>query len=244
MFIYAGYSDKGAVSPVNQDCIMVNGEIRDNFEDTNADSFHAVVCDGVGGEAHGEMAARLTAESMAALKQPYQWTSIQQQLELANQSILEKQKADPLYFNMATTIAGVAFSGSHAVCFNIGDSRIYAFHDHAEQISIDHTYVQLLLNENPSITIKDIPEEQRRIVLKCLGREGGHKGAYMCLEPFQAGEMLLLSSDGLHDAVSACDIENILRDEQTLFEKCKALVSLAISGGSNDNISVIICKVV
>lgn len=244
MFLYAGYSDKGSFRDVNEDCMMINEKIKCAFEDTTAEWFHAVICDGVGGEAFGEVAARLAAEKMALLQKPYRWDGIQKQLEAANKEILSKQKANPQYAGMATTIAGVAFEEDVCTVYHIGDSRVYAYHGNLEQITSDHSGVHFMLSMNPKMHQSSITEAQRHIILYCLGREEDHHHASVCQESFKTNDMLVISSDGLHDVLTLDDIQRILTNSECLYEKCRALCDLAIEKGSQDNISVIVCKVV
>lgn len=244
MFQFAGYSGQGCYYDINQDCIMINGEIQTQFQDTLSNTFYAAVCDGVGGEAFGEIASRLAAEGMAGLELADGWLAIQKKLEETNENIMEKQRIGPAYSRMATTIAGIAFSDGLACSYNIGDSRVYVCHDELIQLSKDQTYLQERLSLDPDLDIDSIPERQRHVILNCLGRPEAHRHVEICSEPFQNGDIFLLSSDGMHDVLSTEDILTILRDDTRLFEKCCSLYELSIQKGSQDNISMIIVKVV
>lgn len=245
MFLYAGYTDKGCVCEVNEDCLMINGEVRTCFEDAKAETFHAAVFDGVGGEAFGEIAASLAAEKMAELSPPFSWERLHAQLTAANEDIMEKQKLGMRYSRMATTTAGIGFDEGIGFAYNIGDSRVYACHGMTEQISVDQTYLRQTLSTYPDMKPEDIPEEYRHAILNCLGRCGADEHVNICAEMFSPGDYVILTTDGIHDVLSPQEIQSVLDEGQTtLLEKCRSLVRMALAAGSQDNLSVILCKVV
>jgi protein phosphatase len=57
---------------------------------------------------------------------------------------------------------------------------------------------------------------------------------------WNAGDLLLLCSDGLHGALEDEEIVSVLSSDQTLEEMCEALVQLALNNGSTDNITLVL----
>lgn len=242
-FTYAGYSDVGVHHKKNDDRMMINGKIASKFLDTTADEFYAVLCDGVGGRAHGDVAAQIAVECMAELECRFDAQSLYEQVALANERILGAQRKDQERQNMSTTIAGISLVDNTGIVFNLGDTRVYQCSGGLKQLTIDHTYVQLFMKNSPTSKLADIPEELRHIIFNFLGKPAKRLPLEVGSHHIDSGTIVVLSTDGLHDVVSADDISHILKKEESVYEQCRELVTLAIEHGTMDNISVIICKV-
>lgn len=243
MIRYAGLSVTGRkVNGVNDDRILINGRIADRLEG-EAETLLAVVLDGVGGEAHGDEAAQLAAETLSVLVGDATENDIQQAVGNANQAILHAQGADRAHAHMATTVAGLAWKGVDYITFNLGDSRVYHLGTYFSQLTRDHTYRRMV--QDATIGPVVILPEQAHIITRCLGNQGNNQ-ADMLLgrDRIRTGDWFLLCSDGLHDVVADEQMEEMLRaHEGPLLDLCEALVQQALNNGSQDNISIILCHV-
>jgi protein phosphatase len=81
-----------------------------------------------------------------------------------------------------------------------------------------------------------------KLVFQCLGGYGEFEADTGSFQVRQ-GDLLLLSTDGLHDEVSEEEIVSILRSESDLKEKLDAFVSAALATGGKDNIAVVVTEV-
>jgi protein phosphatase len=142
---------------------------------------------------------------------------------------------------MATTLVACALRHDQAIVSHVGDSRCYLVRaGKARQITQDHT----LVNEQRKmglISASEIAEsESRHVLIRSLGPE-------MFVSPdttaltLQAEDVLVLSTDGLHDEMSDAAIAAIVSQKKSIDEIARELVARAveIDGGDNTTAQVI-----
>jgi protein phosphatase len=142
---------------------------------------------------------------------------------------------------MATTLVACALRYDQAIVSHVGDSRCYLVRNgKARQVTQDHT----LVNEQRKmglISAEEIPEsDSRHVLIRSLGPE-------MFVAPdttavtLQAGDVLVLCTDGLHDEMSETMIAEIASQKKTAEEIARELVAKAveIDGGDNTTAQVI-----
>lgn len=131
-----------------------------------------------------------------------------------------------------------------AYVVNVGDSRTYLFRDgNLMLLTRDHSLVQRLVEEK-QIGPEDVySHPQRNLIYKSLG--AGHKNVDPDVfhEPLQAGDTLLLCSDGLWEMVRPEGIKDVLKRETDPQKICDTLINLANENGGEDNISAVIVQV-
>ena len=143
--------------------------------------------------------------------------------------------------NMATTLVACALRHDQAVVSHVGDSRCYLVRNgHAKQITQDHTWV----NEQRKMGIISASEvaesDSRHVLIRSLGPE-------MFVSPdttaltLLAGDILVLSSDGMHDEMNERTIASIVSQNKDIEEIARELVARAveIDGGDNTTAQVI-----
>ena len=219
----------------NEDALLATGRLL-------------AVADGVGGATSGEVASRMVIDAMSSLDKrrlakPLTEELCEAVLE-ANQRLRFVVSCRPHLAGMASTLTVVALSneGSYVVA-NVGDSRTYLFRaGRLTQLTRDQSLVQELLDRG-AITAEQAREHpQRSVVLAAL--DGGERAEPdIAVVAAEAGDRLLLCSDGLSDVVGDEDIATILgahhRDEAA-----QQLVSTALHRGGRDNISLVVADVV
>jgi serine/threonine protein phosphatase PrpC len=142
---------------------------------------------------------------------------------------------------MATTLVACAMRHDQAIVSHVGDSRCYLIRNgQARQITQDHT----LVNEQRKmglISAAEIAEsESRHVLIKSLGPE-------MFVSPdtstvtLQAGDVLVLCTDGVHDEMNDRTIASIVSQDKDIEEVARELVARAveIDGGDNTTAQVI-----
>ena len=130
------------------------GRVREHNEDSAfAQAGVYVVADGMGGHAAGEIASRITADTLGELagRDGLKVADFVRQIETANWRILAAAGQDPSKNGMATTVTGVALvtvGGSpHWAVLNLGDSRVYRYLNASlAQVTVDHSEVQELVD--------------------------------------------------------------------------------------------------
>jgi len=243
-------SDVGRKRKGNEDALFMSDEQR-----------LYVVADGMGGHAAGEVASRVAVDAIAEFVEltggnqeitwpfglddsiSYEGNRLKTAVRHANSRVIEATRESAEYEGMATTVAAVLVDGDVANLAHVGDSRIYLWSgDTIEQLTRDHSWVNEQI-ENGAIS----PEQARshplrNVVTRALG---GRADLVVDIQSrrMQAGDMLLLCSDGLTTMVPDEDIARILRESQgDVAKAAQALVSTANERGGEDNITVVLLK--
>ena len=234
----------------------------------NEDSFFlpeserlAIVADGMGGHASGEVASRMAVETIAGF---FRATQDEQQLtwpfkmdrghrydvnrmvtaiKLANLKIHEQAQKDPQCHGMGTTVVATLFSDGALIVGHVGDSRLYRRRDgRFEQITEDHS----LLNDY--IKIKHLsPEEianfpHKNVIVRALGMKDSVQVDVHIDNP-RLGDIYVLCSDGLSGMVKDKDISDVMVAERDLDVCCDRLISMANKNGGLDNITVVAIRI-
>jgi serine/threonine protein phosphatase PrpC len=234
----------------------------------NEDSFFlpeserlAIVADGMGGHASGEVASRMAVETIAGF---FRATQDEQQLtwpfkmdrghrydvnrmvtaiKLANLKIHEQAQKDPNCHGMGTTVVATLFADGALIVGHVGDSRLYRRRDgRFEQITEDHS----LLNDY--IKIKHLSAEEianfphKNVIVRALGMKDSVQVDVHIDNP-RLGDIYVLCSDGLSGMVKDQEISEMVVTERDLDVLCGRLISVANKNGGLDNITVVTIRV-
>lgn len=207
-----------------------------------------LVCDGMGGQTGGELAAQLAIDAIRRdlenLPERQSERAIKSAILEANRIIVLRRQ-NQAFANMGTTIVAALFSGSEITIGHVGDSRAYLIRDGAiQQLTIDHTYVQELVDAGQIKPEEALSHPQAHILTRCIGAEPGLQIALQKYWVWDAetefsNDVLLLCSDGLYSMVSEGDIADIVTQNSPR-RACIELVELAKKRGGYDNITVTI----
>ena len=222
-------------------CLSDVGRSRDHNEDrfgVDAGLGLWVVADGMGGHDAGEVASELAVSNV--LRLVAEGGPLAAAVSTTHDLIRRAPSEGVGNAGMGTTVVAAQLAGaSYRVCW-VGDSRAYV-HGPAglQRITVDHTYVQQLLDSG-SITLEEArAHPERNIVTQCLGADE-HPAVEVgeAVGELHRGEVLLLCTDGLTGEVEEADIEAVLREETPMAEKARRLVDRANAAGGSDNITV------
>ena len=233
----AALSDVGCVRKKNEDSFRYLAE---------GDDFWAAVADGCGGEAAGEVASRIAIEIFAEEIARGRTSSrdvpfiLRDALVKANRAILEASTVEGRY-GMGTTFSAYYIRGKNAFVAHAGDSRIYRKRAGVfEQLTEDHTWVREQVMKG-NIRPEDEENHPRSgLLLRALGTADFTSPDIEFLDA-EVGDVLLLSSDGLHRVVPVAEIGDHM--ELAPDEAARRLVELALRRGSPDNVSVIVLRI-
>ncbi len=233
-------TDIGRVRSTNQDSYAA-GELPGGVA-------WAVVCDGMGGAAGGNVASSEAVKTIShSIDEGYRNgmrpSSIKNMLEsaifAANACLFDMAKNDESLNGMGTTCVAVLVADGCVYISHVGDSRAYIISSSGElrQLTRDHSVVQDLV-ENGSIT-KDEARNYpgKNIITRALGVEDSVCVDF-CEEDFGTDDILLICTDGLTNFVSDSDIVESTSDGK-FFEYAERLVELANANGGGDNITVV-----
>ncbi|KQB84630.1 PP2C family protein-serine/threonine phosphatase [Corynebacterium oculi] len=223
------------------------GLVRGNNEDSAYAGPHLLaLADGMGGHAAGEVASQIMITHLEHLDRDMGDNDMLALLaagaDEANRAIAEEVGTHPETQGMGTTLTALAFNGKEFGLCHVGDSRGYRLREgKLEQITVDDTYVQSLVNEGRLLPEDVSTHPQRSLILKAYtGREVEPTLKAIDAHP---GDRLLLCSDGLSDPVTHSTIEETLA-QGTPAEAAQKLVELALRSGGPDNVTVVVADVV
>ena len=164
-------------------------------------------------------------------------------IEKANETIYKAAHSKPECEGMGTTVVAVGFFDNRLTVAHVGDSRLYRLRDgHFEQVTSDHSLLQELIDKGFYT-----PEEARKslnknLVTRAIGVEDQVVPDFS-EEIVKPGDIYLMCSDGLTDAVDDDEIAAILESRTDDLEQAgRALVEKANEYGGRDNISVILAR--
>ena len=247
---YQALTDVGRKRKGNEDSLFVNPEQK-----------LFVVADGMGGHAAGEIASSIAVDSInefvcltggdEEITWPfgldetisYDGNRLKTAVRFANKKVLEATKEKSEYEGMATTVCAVLVDDAVANLAHVGDSRVYLMRDgELSQLTSDHSWV------NEQILSGVISPEQarshplRNVVTRALGGKADLQ-VDMQAHEIEAGDVLLLCSDGLTTMIPDDEIARVMRESGGDIEKAaQALVDAANAKGGEDNITVLLLK--
>jgi len=237
----SGACDPGIARDHNEDAIAIQ-------EDDGRGYLLAIVCDGMGGHSAGEVASALAvgvlseyiAKEFGSDKTPD--VLLREGFAQANERIDEQAQANPSAHGMGCTCVAVLGIRDRMWVGHAGDSRLYRVRDaHAEQITVDHTMVQELVDQNLLTPEQAATHPYRGRISRCLGH-GKHKSDASVLEiVLDKGDNLMLCSDGLSDVVPIDEIQALVC-QRDVRNASKRLIEAANKQGGPDNISVIVMR--
>ncbi len=203
------------------------------------------VADGMGGCAHGEVASAIAldvlADCMSAEKaelSPKQ--DLQKAFGKANRVIWQKSRERDELAGMGTTLTAALVEGEKLWVANVGDSRAYLLRDGVlRRLTRDHSLVNELLARGVITRQEAENHPDRNVLTRALGVEAEEEAEISCYE-LQAGDLYLLSTDGLHGAVPDAKIRDLLAEGGSLKEQLQRLLMAALEAGGRDNITALI----
>ncbi|HET7746187.1 MAG TPA: Stp1/IreP family PP2C-type Ser/Thr phosphatase [Vicinamibacteria bacterium] len=247
---YQPITDVGRKRKGNEDSLFVNPE-----------QHLFVVADGMGGHAAGEVASRVAVDSInefvcltggdEEITWPfglddsisYDGNRLKTAIRYANRKVLEVMREKAEYEGMATTVAAVLVDGDTANIGHVGDSRVYLVRAaEVKQLTSDHSWVNEQIQNGVISPDQARSHPLRNVVTRALGGKPDLQVEMQALK-LQAGDILLLCSDGLTTMLTDEEIGTILRDNADDVEKAaRALVAGANNRGGEDNITVLLLR--
>lgn len=239
-------SDPGQVRRHNEDCaayLLARSGAR-----PGGPQAVALIADGMGGHAAGEIASRIACEVAlreltSAADAPTQ--RLQRAIEAANAAVLAEAAAKPELTGMGTTLTALLVEHGQAFLGHVGDSRLYILRDGTlHQLSEDHSLVARMVREGLLTEAAARIHPERNVIYMAVGTSrtvapSVWKHGLLLLE----NDVLMLCSDGLSDVLPP---ERIIAelDREGPLEACQALLDAALAAGAPDNVTVGVFRLV
>lgn len=202
----------------------------------------AIVADGMGGHAAGEVASAIAVD---VISKTYYETdgsaseALETGLQVANAAIYEAAAQRTDLTGMGTTCTALAIREGMAYWAHVGDSRLYLLRDSKlRQLSEDQSLVMDLVRSGVITVEQARLSPERNIILRALGtRPSVEIDVQRDGMPLHARDCLMLCSDGLTDLVDNQTILRILSANPPI-DACEELIRWALHQGGDDNITV------
>ena len=224
----ASQTDVGRVRHMNEDAFLDSDEQR-----------LWVVADGMGGSSRGDYASGAVVKQLSAFPRQSSLLVNLQDLEARLHTANEKCRTAFRTMKPGTTVVAMLAHGNYCFFLWAGDSRLYRLRDgQFEQLTEDHS-VARQKHANGELTAEESESHPSAHVL--TRAVGIRKKLELDLDyaEVQPGDRYLLCSDGLYNPTELADIQSALA-QGAPGEACETLVDLAMAGGGQDNITVIV----
>lgn len=239
------------------------GQVRANNEDAvRAASTPpwtvAVLADGMGGYNAGEVASALAVESITqslaqSARQPAVQASparttaahraLERSLQQANAAVCAHASSHPECRNMGTTVVAAVLTLDTLVVAHLGDSRAYLWRcGTLRQLTQDHSWLQEQIDAGRLSAEAAARSTRGHLITRALGVAPQARPTLREVR-LEAGDRVLLCSDGLSNLLSAAAIAALLATALPLETQAQRLVDKANAAGGHDNISVILIAV-
>lgn len=231
---YAARSDVGRVRAKNDDSAYVGRHL-------------AVVADGMGGHAGGDVASAATVLDMIHLdSDDYDGdagTILADEIQTANSLLSELVHINPKLAGMGTTVTALLLAEGKLHFAHIGDSRAYRLRNgEFKQVSVDHTFVQRLIDEGRLRPEEAETHPHKNVLMRVLGDVDASPELDLATLDVEPGERWLLCSDGLN-YVAGHVVERTVRETKDLRECAELLVDLTLEAGAPDNVTVVMLEI-
>jgi serine/threonine protein phosphatase PrpC len=242
-----GVTNVGRVRTNNEDCFRIVEPL-----------YLYVLSDGMGGEAHGEIASALAVEMVVKHCEetendpamtifgdmPAGWSEKTKRLSsavhLANKSIYDSAQAHPEQRGMGATVTAAWIDGDRLSIAHVGDSRAYLLRSGSlQQLTSDHSLVAEQVRRGILTPAEAERSDMQSVLLRALG---AHPEIEVDSEehPLFGNDVLLLCSDGLTRMVTEPEIAGTLQAEPDPAKASERLVELANEQGGADNVTAVV----
>jgi protein phosphatase len=242
-----GTSDKGRVRSVNQDYWA--------FEPSCG---LCVVADGMGGHRAGEVASRMAVDTIVGCVKDGTGTDwpfgfdpslsragnrLRTAIQLAHMRILETAVTSDEYAGMGTTIVACIVDGDGLSVAHAGDSRLYMLSGGVvRQLTHDDSWLAAMIELDPADRRRYAQHPMRGALTNVVGARR-RTDVHVIEETLQGGELLVMTTDGVHAALDGDHVERLLLDgSRDVRELAENLVAAALARGSHDNCTALVAR--
>jgi protein phosphatase len=249
MLTVSSRSDLGTVRKINEDALVWDPEVS-----------LLAVADGMGGHNAGEVAARMTLDIVQLFlhksssdkectwpfgvdpKVSFAANRLITAIKVANRRVFRASEGNPAYTGMGTTLIAAMAEGAQLTFSSVGDSRLYIFAGgELQQLSRDDSWATLLSKESGLDVAAFEKHPMRHVLTNVVGARVDLDVSTGELDLVE-GQTIMLSTDGLHGALSDDVMRSILGSEADLEQAAELLVKTAVEQDGKDNATVLLAR--
>lgn len=232
-------TDVGKVRQVNQDTVFCSAEPVGNLPNL------FIVADGMGGHKAGDLASRLTVETIVDMVQSLDEkdpiTLMGKAIHRANEVILGKAKEAEEFNGMGTTVVVSCIKDGMLYVANVGDSRLYVINKTITQITRDHSLVEELVSMGQLKRSEARTNQNKNIITRAVGGMKVVMADYFEIH-LQEKDMILMCTDGLTNMVEDEEIIGLVKQKASIEVRVANLIKSANNHGGRDNVGVILVE--
>src|ERR1700721_464099 len=201
----------------------------------------------MGGAAAGEVASSIAVDEVLRVFHERNGSAVlphdaEEAVEIANQAIYSRARRNYKLSGMGTTLVAVGVRSQHVWVLNVGDSRCYRLRaGKLEQVTLDHSLVEEQVRMGRMSKAEAARSPMRNMITRALGTQGQVTPDCFNLDA-QAGDLLLLCSDGLTRELPDRTIESLISSNLPLEQRCSQLIEAAKKAGGHDNITCVLVQ--
>lgn len=249
-----GVTDRGRIRPTNEDCFAVDEALC-----------LCVVADGVGGQNAGEVASRIAVDAivdfvadarsehgrLAEALHPFgtqpslsdAGNLLRTAIHLANMQILEAAGTSAQCAGMGTTIVAALAIDDRLAVGHVGDSRLYLSMDgRLTQLTHDDSWMADVLAHDPAVDAAALRHHPMRNALTNVVGAHPQTDVHVVERTLIGGEVLLLSTDGVHGVLDDRRLEQLLEAGLDPADLAASVVQAALGRGSRDNCTAVVAR--
>lgn len=208
-----------------------------------------VLADGMGGHRAGNIASEMTVTDLGQAWVNTEFTDLAQirdwmlvTIADENRKIFELGQTDD-YKGMGTTIEAIAPVGNNVIYAHVGDSRIGLVRNGEYRLlTSDHSLVNELVKAGQLTEEEAASHPQKNIITQSIGQANPVEPD-LGIQNLEAGDYLVVNSDGLTNMLNNDEIATVLMQEKSLDDKNRDLITLANHRGGFDNITVVLLHI-
>jgi protein phosphatase len=249
MLACKGVTHPGRVRKVNEDGFRSDAQLG-----------LFLVADGMGGHNAGEVASRLAVDaihafiadsaSMRDITWPFGYDAsastelnrLTTAVRLANLRVFGEASRAPELQGMGTTVVAVLITGKRVAIANVGDSRAYRWRaGELQQLTRDDTWLNSVMKPE-EIGDADRTHPLRHVLTRVVGVGEDVKPSAR-EETLEAGDTLVMCTDGVHGRLDPETIARVLVANDTTDGRAERLVAQALANGTSDNATALVISV-
>lgn len=243
-------SDVGISKSTNQDSVLIKHASTDIGE-----VLMAIVSDGMGGLAKGELASATAIREFARWFDedlPFELDNLDMQviggkwslmLKDLNLKILEYGTEHGT--SLGTTFSGILFVGNQYVIAHVGDTRVYQIGSSLNQLTTDQTFVAREISRGTMSAEQAKTDKRRNLLLQCVGASKTVEPQVIC-GTVEKGAYMLCSDGFRHEITDAEMYESLnpinFMNKNAMHSNARYLIEQVKSRNEKDNISVVLIK--
>ena len=243
-------SDVGISKSTNQDSVLIKHASTDIGE-----VLMAIVCDGMGGLAKGELASATVIREFARWFDedlPFELDNLDMQVIGGKWSLMLKdlnlkilEYGTERGTSLGTTFSGILFVGNQYVIVHVGDTRVYQIGSSLNQLTTDQTFVAREISRGTMTAEQAKTDKRRNLLLQCVGASKTVEPQVICGTAEKGAYMLC--SDGFRHEITDAEMYESLNpinfmNKNAMHSNARYLIEQVKSRNEKDNISVVLIK--